>query len=119
MGIVDIVVDVALSTSWWIVRKTTYGLYTGVAYLIWGHIESNDDIQRRQFMEQLERDEQSKKQLIKQMEYQKQLLIEMKSSIANNEVQPDEDPPTYEESIDPKNSEDIKIESDNNSTMTL
>lgn len=98
--IINIVVDVALSTSWWIVRKTTFGIYSSITYLIWGNINTKDDLQR--------------KQLIEQMEIQKKLLLEMKSMISKEHNSDDEYegelPPSYED-IEKNNQDDSKIES--------
>lgn len=94
--IVTIVVDVALTTSWWIVRKTTYGIYSGITYLIWGPIDTQDDKQRKQLMDQ--------------MEYQKKLLVEMKYMIANGKcdnLDDDDLPPSYQE-ITEEDTQDIQ-----------
>lgn len=41
--IINIVVDITLSASWWIIKKTSYGIYSGTYYLIWGKTETEKE----------------------------------------------------------------------------
>lgn len=102
-AIVTIVVDVALETSWWIIRKTTYGVYYGISYLFWGSVDSQDEKQR--------------KQLIEQMKTHNKLLAEMKLMIANGKCDYEgaDLPPSYQD-ID---NEDSVPSSDFNVVETL
>jgi hypothetical protein len=52
--LINIVVDVTLSASWWIIRKATYGIYSGTRYLIWGHVETKESKRENKLIEELE-----------------------------------------------------------------
>lgn len=52
--LINIAVDLTLSTAWWVVRKTGYGIYSGVHYLVYGNAETQTDIERRQLLQRLE-----------------------------------------------------------------
>lgn len=52
--IIHIVVDVTLSASWWVIRKATYGIYSGATYLVWGNVETEQDVRERQINDRLE-----------------------------------------------------------------
>lgn len=108
-ALINIVVDVTLTTSWWILRRTTVGIYSGVHYLIWGNIETKDEIER--------------KQILLEIESQKNLLLEMKDSISNITNDKDnkddfnadyydtfkESPPSYTDSIQNDKMDDMVI----------
>lgn len=65
--LINIGVDVLFSASWWVIRKTTYGIYSGVSYLIWGNVETQNDKERRELMTQIK--------------HQHEMLSEMKMEI--------------------------------------
>lgn len=52
--IIHIVVDVTLSASWWVIRKATYGIYSGATYLVWGSSETEQEIRQKKINERLE-----------------------------------------------------------------
>jgi hypothetical protein len=91
--IVNVAVDVALSASWWVVKKTTYGLYSGIYYLIYGKVESKEDKIRREL---LEKNDEDRKELMEEIQMQRKILEELHKQI-NNENDKIEQPPSYSE----------------------
>lgn len=92
-AIVSVAVDVALSASWWVVRKTSYGLYSGIYYLIYGKVESNEDKIRREL---LEKNDEDRKELMEEIQMQRKILEELQKQM-NNEKNEMEQPPAYSE----------------------
>ena len=41
--ITEIILDVGLGASVWLVKKTGYGIYYGTSYLVYGNQEKNND----------------------------------------------------------------------------
>jgi len=53
--IINIAVDATLTATWWVVRRTSYGLYSGIHYLIYGNSESQTDTDRRMLIEKIDK----------------------------------------------------------------
>ena len=52
--IIHIVVDATLSAGWWVIRRASYGIYSGTHYLIWGKTETSDEIREKKIMSEIE-----------------------------------------------------------------
>jgi hypothetical protein len=109
-AIVSVAVDVALYASWWVVKKTSYGLYSGICYLIYGKIESKEDKVRRELVEKNDED---RKKLLEEIQMQRKILEELQKHM-NNDNNDMEQPPAYSK-IDKTKSENNYYIIDNKS----
>jgi hypothetical protein len=101
-ALIYIGVDITLSTTLWVIKKTTYGIYSGVYYLIYGNLESTESRERRLLLEQLQSNQ--------------KLLLEMKQKIdIMEEKNPSHLKEHYDviEPIETNQSNDTSINSEN------
>lgn len=45
--------DITLGVTWWVVTKTSYGIYNGVSYLIYGNAEHNQQMELKDLTQEI------------------------------------------------------------------
>ena len=100
-GLISIAVDVTLTASWWIVKKTTYGIYSGVHYLMYGNVETETDKDRKKLIQRLEYQDKLLKEVNKKLDLlpKKNNTCENINENTNEDTNEDDLPPSYDNAV--------------------
>ena len=81
--LINIVVDATLSAGWWVIRRASYGIYSGTRYLIWGKTETSDEIREKKIMNEIEDIKRTQENILSEIKNKKDSKVD------------DDTPPTY------------------------
>lgn len=95
--IIHIVVDATLSAGWWVIRRASYGIYSGTHYLIWGKTETPEEVREKKIMTEIEDIKKTQENILSEIQNRKE-------SSPNKEIAP----PTYSDVVKEKNADVLK-----------